>query len=157
VGVTNVSDSGAYGGLLRPGLIDGASIDAGALTSSSAEIGDFFKLLKPGVMSLVVFTAFIGLALAPGDCHGFLFFVKLLSIAMASGGAAAFNMWYDRDIDAIMKRTMKRPIPAGRICPDDALAFSVVVSSMALLLMIFSGSIVGAGWLLFSILFYCVV
>src|SRR5271155_6180211 len=82
-------------------------------------VRDFISLLKPGVMSLVVFTGLAGMLLAPGHINLFQQFLTLLCIALASGAGAAMNMWYDRDIDAIMNRTKKRPVPAGRIAPDD--------------------------------------
>ncbi len=83
---------------------------------------DYLALLKPRVMSLVVFTGFAGLVVAPGDVHPLLAAVAVLCIAVGAGAAGAINMWYDRDIDALMERTRNRPIPAGRVAPDDALA-----------------------------------
>ena len=84
---------------------------------------DYLALLKPRVMSLVVFTGFAGLVLAPGELHPLLSLVAVSCIAFAAGGAGAINMWYDRDIDALMARTRNRPIPAGRMAPQKALAF----------------------------------
>jgi protoheme IX farnesyltransferase len=104
-------------------------------TAFGADVGDYWELLKPRVMSLVVFTAFAGLWVAPGDLHPFLAFVAVLCIAVGAGAAGAINMWYDRDIDAVMRRTGGRPIPAGRVAPDDALAFGVVLSVASVLLM----------------------
>ncbi len=92
-------------------------------------------LLKPRVVSLVVFTGLIGLLLAPGSLHPVLAFTAVLCIAVAAGAAGAINMWYDRDIDALMRRTAKRPIPAGRIEPDAALGFGVVLAVASVLLM----------------------
>src|SRR3954470_21108761 len=86
---------------------------------SLAEVGDFIALLKPRVMSLVVFTALVGLVIAPGHLHPVLAFTALLSIAIGAGAAGALNMWYDRDIDAIMTRTRSRPIPQGRVTPSE--------------------------------------
>src|SRR5512132_230717 len=91
----------------------------GLAAGSSA--GDYVALLKPRVMSLVVFTGLVGLYLAPGALHPFLLF-----IAVGAGASGAINMWYDRDIDAVMARTKNRPIPAGRVAPENALAFGVV-------------------------------
>ncbi|WP_020591018.1 heme o synthase [Kiloniella laminariae] len=104
-------------------------------SGSVAQVADFWALLKPGVMYLVVFTGFSGLMIAPGTIHPFLGCVALLCIAIASGGAGAINMWYDRDIDAIMTRTKKRPIPAGRMAPDVALSFGVILSIFSVMLM----------------------
>ena len=86
-------------------------------------VGDYITLMKPGVMSLVVFSGLVGMWLAPVSLHPFLQAIAIACIALGSGAGAAFNMWYDRDIDAIMARTATRPIPAGRITPDNALAF----------------------------------
>ena len=81
-------------------------------------------LLKPRVMSLVVFTGYAGLVVAPGSLHPLLAAVAVLCIAVGAGAAGAINMWYDRDIDALMQRTRKRPIPDGRVAPEEALAFA---------------------------------
>src|SRR6202049_3861419 len=85
-----------------------------------AAVGDYVQILKPRVMSLVVFTGIVGLAVAPGHLHPFLAAVAILCIAVGAGASGAINMWYDRDIDAIMSRTCHRPIPAGRIHPAEA-------------------------------------
>jgi protoheme IX farnesyltransferase len=92
-------------------------------------------LLKPRVMSLVVFTGIAGLIAAPGQLHPLLAAVAILCIAVAAGAAGAINMWYDRDIDAVMARTRHRPLPAGRMAPDEALAFGVALSLFAIMLM----------------------
>ena len=96
---------------------------------------DFLSLLKPRVMSLVAFTGIGGLMAAPGSLHPAQALVAILCIAVGAGGAGAINMWYDRDIDAVMARTRRRPIPAGRIAPDEALVFGVTQSLVAILLM----------------------
>jgi protoheme IX farnesyltransferase len=119
-----------------------------------AAFGDYVALLKPRVMSLVVFTGAVGMLMAPGTLHPVLFCVALLCIALGAGAAAAFNMWYDRDIDAIMSRTQNRPIPAGRVVPEDALSLSVFLSLAAVGLMGLAANWVAAAWLLASILFY---
>src|SRR6478735_1025885 len=90
---------------------------------SEASARDYFELLKPRVMSLVVFTAFAGLVLAPDHINPVLGLIAILCIAVGAGASGALNMWYDADIDAVMSRTAKRPIPAGRIKPKEALAF----------------------------------
>ena len=89
---------------------------------AQGDVGDFFALMKPRVMSLVVFTGFAGLMVAPGEIHPLLASVAIFCIALASGAAGAINMWYDRDIDAVMERTRERPIPTGRVEPAEAAA-----------------------------------
>ena len=102
-----------------------------------SRVSDFFALLKPRVMSLVVFSGFAGLWVAPGvfDLHPFLIAIAMLALAVNAGAAGAINMWYDRDIDKIMNRTRGRPIPMGRINSDEALAFGVVLSVFSVMLM----------------------
>lgn len=120
--------------------------------TSSAK--DYFDLLKPRVMSLVVFTAFVGIFLAPSHIHWFLKLIALICIAIASGAAGAINMWYDRDIDAIMKRTQKRPIPSGKIEPQAALGFGIFLSVASTMVMGLALNYLAAALLLSSILFY---
>jgi protoheme IX farnesyltransferase len=115
--------------------VETTSIAAGVVQPASSRIGDYIALLKPRVMSLVVFTGFVGLVVAPGSLHPFLAAVAVLCIAVGAGAAGAINMWYDRDIDALMERTRKRPIPAGRVAPDEALAFGVTLSLFSVMLM----------------------
>src|SRR5215475_10248708 len=95
---------------------------------SIASVGDYVALLKPRVMSLVIFTALVGIVIAPGHMHPVMAFTALLCIAVGAGASGALNMWYDRDIDAVMTRTAKRPIPQGRITPQEALAFGMILS-----------------------------
>ena len=102
---------------------------------AQGRVGDYFALLKPRVMSLVVFTGFAGLVAAPGALHPLLAAVAVLCIAVGAGAAGAINMWYDRDIDAVMQRTRHRPIPAGRVAPEEALAFGVTLSLFSVMLM----------------------
>jgi protoheme IX farnesyltransferase len=119
--------------------------------------GDFLALMKPRVMSLVVFTALVGLVVAPGHLHPMLAFFALVCIAVGAGAAGAFNMWYDADIDAVMARTVDRPIPAGRVEPGEALAFGIVLASFSV---VFLGLIINwlaAGLLAFTIFFYAVI
>ena len=124
--------------------------------TGEASIKDYFSLLKPGVMSLVVFTGAVGMWMAPGHLPPLLAAVTILCIALGSGAGAAINMWYDRDIDAAMKRTKKRPIPAGRIAPDDALFLGIALGIAAVLLLAISGGVAAAGVLAFAIWFYAV-
>ncbi len=102
---------------------------------ASGTVGDYLALLKPRVMSLVVFTGLVGMALAPGHLHPVLAFTAILCIAVGAGASGAINMWYDRDIDAVMRRTRGRPIPMGRIAPADALGFGVVLACGSVLVM----------------------
>ena len=130
------------------------------LASPSAPIaapGDFIALMKPRVMSLVVFTAFIGMALAPDGRHPLLMLISLCAIACGAGASGAINQWYDRDIDAVMARTAGRPIPAGRVHPAEALSLGVVVSVLSVLVLLFAAGAAAAGLLAFTIFFYAVV
>ena len=127
----------------------------GALLGSSAR--DWFLLLKPRVLTLVVFTGAIGLIIAPGHLHPVLAVTAVLCIAVAAGGAGVLNMWYDRDIDAIMRRTARRPIPAGRIGPSDALSFGVTLAAGSVITMGLATNLVAAGLLALSIAFYVFV
>ena len=124
---------------------------------SSAELRDWLVLLKPRVVSLVVFTGAIGLIVAPVPLHPVLAFAAVLCIAVAAGAAGAINMWYDRDIDAIMRRTSSRPIPGGRIEASAVLGFGIVLAVASVLLMYLATNVVAATWLAVSILFYVVV
>jgi len=125
--------------------------------ASAAGAGDFFALLKPRVMSLVVFTGLVGLVIAPGDMHTVLAAVAVLCIAVGSGAAGAINMWYDRDIDAVMARTAHRPIPAGRVAPGEALGFGVFLSVASVAMMGLMVNWVAGGLLALAILFYVFV
>ncbi len=107
----------------------------GGAFEDAADVGDYIVLLKPRVMSLVVFTGFAGLILAPGELHPVLAAVAVLCIAVGAGACGAINMWYERDIDAGMKRTMHRPIPAGRVDPGAALGFGVMLAVGSVLVM----------------------
>ena len=117
-------------------------------------VKDYFMLMKPRVMSLVVFTAISGMLLAPGNIHPLIAFVAVLCITIGAGSAAAINMWYDRDIDAIMKRTQKRPIVTGAVKADEALAFGVITGTVAVIMMAVSVNIISAILLAFTILYY---
>jgi len=137
---------------MQSGLMGDAVVAAGG-----ARVADYVALLKPRVMSLVTFTGFAGLAVAPGDLHPLLAFVAVLCIAVGAGAAGAVNMWYDRDIDAVMRRTCGRPIPAGRVAPDDALAFGAVLSVGSVMLMGLAVNGLAAALLAGAILFYVFV
>lgn len=114
-----------------------APIAQSAFAVSEARVSDYFTLLKPKVMSLVVFSGFAGLWIAPGaqDLHPFLMAVAMLCLAINAGAAGAINMWYDRDIDSVMRRTMDRPIPKGRVEPEEALAMGIVLSIVSVMVM----------------------
>ena len=118
---------------------------------------DYLALLKPRVMSLVVFTGFAGLVLAPGQLDPLISLIAVLCIAVAAGGAGAINMWYDRDIDALMARTRDRPIPAGRLAPQKALAFGFFISVIAVILMGVAVNWMAAALLAFANAFYIFV
>ena len=122
--------------------------------ASEDDVRDWFALLKPRVMSLVVFTGLIGVLVAPGHLHPILAFTAVLCIAVAAGACGAINMWYDRDIDAIMRRTQNRPIPAGRIAPGGALGFGIVLAVGSVILMEVAVNLVAAAVLALSIAFY---
>jgi heme o synthase len=124
------------------------------LVPGDAEVRDWIALLKPRVMSLVVFTGLIGLLIAPGHLHPVLGFTAVLCITVAAGACGAINMWYDRDIDAVMHRTQSRPIPQGRIMPGEALGFGVVLAVASVLLMYLATNTAAASVLALSILFY---
>ncbi|QOG08650.1 protoheme IX farnesyltransferase [Aureimonas sp. OT7] len=124
---------------------------------SLAEPGDFVSLLKPRVMSLVMLTAVTGFVLAPGSIHPFLGLVSILAIAVGAGASGALNMWYDADIDRLMARTAKRPVPRGRIQPEGALAFGLSLSVLSVLTLGLVANWFAAAFLAFTIFFYAVV
>ena len=124
---------------------------------SSAMPGDYFQLMKPRVMALVIFTAVIGVLLAPGAIDPFLGFITVLCISVGAGASGALNMWYDADIDRIMKRTENRPIPAGKIAPDAALAFGIVLSVFSVMTLGVMINWLSAFLLAFTIFFYSTI
>jgi protoheme IX farnesyltransferase len=124
---------------------------------NGADVEDYVALLKPRVMSLVVFTALVGMAAAPGGLAPVLCAISLLCIAVGAGAAGALNMWYDADIDRAMKRTRGRPIPAGRVQPDEALAFGLVLAAFSVAVLGLAANWLAAGLLAFTIFFYIVI
>lgn len=130
----------------------------GSLSGSDVtEVRDFVALLKPRVMSLVVFTAITGLLVAPGAIHPFVGFVAILCIAIGAGASGALNMWFDADIDAVMRRTRERPIPAGRMEAGVALGFGATLAVASVTVMGLATNFVAAALLAFTILFYLLV
>lgn len=126
-------------------------------TAAPARVRDYIDLLKPRVMSLVVFTGWIGVLIAPVHLHPLKAALAVLAITLGSGAAGAINMWYERDLDALMARTRNRPLPAGRVAPDDALGLGVLLSIFSVLLMALSTNFVAAALLAAAILFYVFV
>ncbi len=124
---------------------------------SEASVGDYFALLKPRVMSLVVFTALVGMMVAPGHVHPVIGFASLLCITIGAGAAGALNMWYDADIDAVMSRTAQRPIPAGRVLPREALAFGMTLAVGAIAVLGLVANWLAAALLSFTVFFYVVI
>ena len=128
-----------------------------ASSGSLPSVGDFFELLKPRVMSLVIFTGFVGMYLASGSLHPALSAISLLAIAAGAGASGAINQWYDRDVDAVMSRTQNRPIPSGRVEPSEALALGVIISVLSVLVLSLASNFLAGGLLAFTIFFYAVV
>lgn len=128
-----------------------------AAAGSNARVEDYLALLKPRVMSLVIFTAFAGLLVAPGGLHPFVGLVAIVCIAIAAGASGALNMWYDADIDAIMSRTQNRPIPSGRMSREEALVFGLILSGFSVVTLGLATNWVAAGLLAFTIFFYAVI
>src|SRR6202521_5407292 len=127
------------------------------LRGSYASIGDYLALTKPRVMSLVVFTALVGLIIAPGGIDPFAAAVALVCIAAGAGAAGALNMWYDADIDAVMARPPMRPIPSGRISRSEALVFGLMLGMCAILALGVLLNVAAAALLAFTIFFYVAV
>jgi protoheme IX farnesyltransferase len=124
---------------------------------SQGDVQDYFALLKPRVMFLVVFTALVGMLVQPVAVHPVIAFASLLMIAIGAGAAGCLNMWWDADIDAVMTRTARRPIPAVRIAPGEALAFGLSLSTGSVLVLGLVSNWLAAGLLAFTIFFYAVV
>jgi len=122
-----------------------------------AQFGDYVQLLKPRVMSLVVFTALVGLLVAPGGVSPMIGLAAILFIALGAGASGALNMWYDADIDRIMKRTRGRPVPSGRVDAGEALSIGIALSVMSVAMLGLATNWVAAGLLAFTIFFYAVI
>ncbi|UWQ92347.1 heme o synthase [Rhodobacteraceae bacterium M382] len=134
-----------------------ASFNASQAYEDEASFGDYFALLKPRVMSLVVFTALVGLVAAPVSVNPFVAFCAILFIAIGGGASGALNMWWDADIDAIMKRTKKRPIPAGKVGSEEAMQIGLALSAMSCVMLALATNIFAGLFLAFTIFFYVVV
>src|SRR5262245_16394381 len=131
--------------------------DTARIEPSMAGVEDYIALLKPRVMSLVVFTALVGLVVAPGHLHPVLGLASPLCIAVGAGAAGALNMWYDADIDALMSRTASRPVPAGRVTPREALSFGMTLSVGSVLMLGLVANWFAAALLAFTIFFYACI
>lgn len=125
--------------------------------NGDASLREWVSLLKPRVISLVVFTGWAGMAVAPRHLPFIISFVTIISICLGAGAAGAINMWYDRDIDAVMKRTSIRPVPAGRVAPESTLIFAIVLSVISVVLLWLATNVLAAFILAFSIFFYGVI
>ncbi len=132
-------------------------VDASITQERPASASDYVALLKPRVMSLVVFTALVGYVAAPGPGDIVLGFAAILSVAIAAGASGALNMWFDADIDAVMTRTQTRPIPSGRVSREDALILGLMLSALSVVTMQLAAGPLAAGLLAFTIFFYAVV
>ena len=138
-----------------------ASINASTLAAQSradeAGFADYFALLKPRVMSLVVFTALVGLLAAPVPVHPFVGFCAILFIAIGGGASGALNMWWDADIDKVMKRTKGRPIPSGKVEPGEAMALGLALSGLSVIMLGLATNWFAGAFLAFTIFFYVVI
>ena|SRR5580698_1850623 len=133
------------------------SLTVSRVEPSIAGVGDYLELMKPRVMSLAVFTALVGLLIAPIHLHPVIAFTALVCIAVGAGAAGALNMWYDADIDALMERTAARPVPAGRIAPGEALAFGATLAVGSVVVLGLLVNVIAAALLAVSIGFYVFV
>lgn len=138
-------------------LVDNSHMEQVGSRMSEATAGDYFALLKPRVMSLVVFTAFVGLVAAPVTMNPLIAVIAILAIAIGAGASGALNMWYDADIDAVMTRTASRPIPSGRVLPGEALSFGLVLSALSVMTLGVLVNWLSAALLAFTIFFYAVI
>ncbi len=131
--------------------------DMSYAAEGDARFGDYVALLKPRVMSLVVFTALAGLLVAPGSLHPIEALAAIIFIALGAGASGALNMWWDADIDRVMKRTMKRPIPAGKVTPEEALGLGVGLSGLSVIMLWLATNALAGFLLAFTIFFYAVI
>jgi heme o synthase len=138
-------------------MTDATAFDRTDIQPPEAGFGDYVQLLKPRVMSLVVFTALVGLLVAPVSLHPVEGFAAILFIALGAGASGALNMWWDADIDAVMKRTARRPVPSGRVQAGEALAVGLGLSGLSVVMLALATNLVAAGLLAFTIFFYAVV
>jgi heme o synthase len=138
-------------------LADKSVFDDTGRLMSEATAGDYLELLKPRVMSLVVFTAFVGLVAAPVTTNPVIAVIAILAIAIGAGASGALNMWYDADVDAVMSRTARRPIPSGRVLPGEALAFGLILSVLSVMTLGVLVNWLAASLLAFTIFFYAVI
>ena len=138
-------------------MTDASAYDKAGGLPQEAGFGDYVQLLKPRVMSLVVFTAFVGLMVAPGHLHPVEAFAAILFIALGAGASGALNMWWDADIDAVMNRTKSRPIPAGRVEPGEALGLGLALSGISVVMLALATNVLAGALLAFTIFFYAVV
>ncbi|HUF88288.1 MAG TPA: heme o synthase [Thermohalobaculum sp.] len=129
----------------------------GAAFGAEAGFGDFVALMKPRVMSLVVFTALAGLVAAPGAVHPVVALASILCIAAGAGASGALNMWWDADIDAVMARTRARPVPSGVVTPGEALGFGLGLALLAVMMLAVVANPLAAGLLAFTIFYYAVI
>ena len=145
---------------MSPATMSAANMSSGTMSHATISPGtarDFFALLKPRVMSLVIFTALVGMLLAPTPVHPVIGFAALLAIAVGAGASGCLNMWWDSDIDQLMTRTARRPIPAGRVTREEALSFGMVLSFISVLVLGVVTNWFAAGFLAFTIFFYVVI
>ncbi len=120
------------------------------------QLGDYYALMMPRVMQLVVFTAVVGMLAAPQSVNPVIGFASILFLAIGAGASGALNMWWDADIDAVMKRTSKRPIPAGKVSPEAALYLGVALSGLSVMMLSLSANLLAGAMLAFTIFFYVV-
>ncbi|MGH1591631.1 heme o synthase [Methylobacterium phyllosphaerae] len=135
----------------------GPDVPAPALASAGGDVPDYFALLKPRVMVLVIFTALVGMVVSQGHVQPAIGAISLLAIAVGAGASGCLNMWWDADIDAVMSRTATRPIPAGKIAPEEALGFGLFLSVASVLVLGLTANWLAAALLAFTIVFYAVV
>ena len=138
-------------------LVEHTGFEDEGIRVSEATPRDYLALLKPRVMSLVVFTAFVGLVTVQAPVNPVIAVFSILAIAVGAGASGALNMWYDADIDAVMSRTVNRPVPAGRVAPGEALAFGLVLSALSVMTLGLVANWLAASLLAFTIFFYAVV